>query len=380
MNCMHACARTALVIVMVGGACLTPAVWAAADTLENVRYVIDETSIVRIDTDVRPPHDQAKYRVYFVTDGPLESLLYSPTPLSMAVDSLFRDDPDVKQRLSKTQCSLMRYNWIADNSYARGEDASRHHGAPLHLFPSLAEWNPPEDYTGPRPRVHSFEAASEEDARILVTKIITAANDKARDRYASAVRELEETRSYLVKAEARLVQAEADVVLYTARIEEMRATLGYDEADLVQEEIVEIWRALRRVDVDVAGATARGEAIDKRLAKGPPDPALVLMRTEIDIEMAGHLGRAATLRQQLDLLQAFAGVPGALTKAKDTRSRTQLELEGHRGSGGLRQRPAELQAQLDNPPQAWRPVKLLDDTIALRPIQIVHVEGQSGSK
>lgn len=369
--------------------------------LANLQFKTDPVpyrmSAVDVDSSIGAP----KYHVTFITSAGLLSMVragvrHSGGKAGFDTVAGLLSSPDLKARLSEDQLRLMRGRrrtwpgWFMDRPLGpkpgevAGAERQRLGAVPWELFPRLEEWAPGEpdeataDVWAAGLRVYHFEAASEQDARLVLEGILERANTAAREEVSKMAARLTAVRAEVAQAEAELTDAEARVSRATAKLEEMQSHLGYADGQLAKDELADVFRALRRLAVDMAGVTARGGAVDKLLAGDATNPALVAMRTELDVEMAGLLGRQATLQSQRDELQTYANVPDELNAARDAKcsARDRLERPHEMNVLPLKDRPAQLEALLENPPLSMQPVKLLDDTVVLRPVEVIPAESR----
>lgn len=148
-------------------------------------------------------------------------------------------------------------------------------------------------------------AVSEDDARKLAQALVEYLNGRIRS-YAEqdGHRELQEKREALRKDEKALEEAMAKKEPLTKELQEMRKTVAYRSRDDASQDKLELDKALRSVDVDLAAIQAKTDTIKKLQDQVRAEsrtsllPALDQMMFAQDIDRAGALARKAALERQ----------------------------------------------------------------------------------
>lgn len=355
---------------------------------EALQYQTEPTPLEITLPDACPPYPLPQFFVTFITDGPLGDLIKPDAAslrdlrLPQRIIGLMQQDAEAFGRLSSAQQALWRNNvngWLVTERLDRrgapfvSQDVpASEHAVSWALFPDLAA-APPLGVTENALRVYRFEAASEDDARLIMEQILAYANAGARENRARTAERLAEMQRRGREAEAQLADAQARLAQATATLATVTPQLGYENVDFATRELADVVTALRRLDVDLAGTNARSEAVERLMKTKPNTQMLVDQRTMLDIELAGLLGRQQTLRNQRQTLETFVQTSAAQSTAQEDCSAAQATLNRLRRPSSPEGSPlTQLEDVLQNPPVEMRPVHLADNTVVLRPVKVLR--------
>jgi len=136
-------------------------------------------------------------------------------------------------------------------------------------------------------------AVNEEDARKMAQALIELCDSKGRARLEQIKKELEDTRKLIPETEKKISEVENRFKEESAECEEMRKVIPYRNAADALQDMIDLDKSLRMIQVEMVGIQAKVDAIKKfKETSGMSDMATRMLVTE-DIELAGVLARKA---------------------------------------------------------------------------------------
>jgi len=203
-------------------------------------------------------------------------------------------------------------------------------------------------------RVH---AVSEQDARLMTRAVVEWLESSPRVAFEIERRKLKSSIAALQGARTELAQFLREQPHPAAELEKISQSVWYSSAEEAEEDIRALEKAMRAVELDIAGITAKTEAIQKHMqARTGPSVREALQRLliEQDVEMAGAMARKAALRAHLNQAREYVRAVQAQARHAELLTRIkQLEHEIDTARESLRTLPGFLA-----PPQLAGPVRI----------------------
>lgn len=206
--------------------------------------------------------------------------------------------------------------------------------------------------TSPAEPVFSIRlyAISEADARAMVRAALECFDAPRREEFERKRQAVLSHVYQLEKARQELQEFLREHPDPAAELEEIKRTVWYKQADEAREDIRELEKAMRAVDVDIAGITAKTEAIHKHMRE-PTSPgvreALRRLLIEQDVEMAGAVARKDALEAHVRRARAYL----AALEVTEEHRRLVWRVRQHELS------IARALEELDSPRERLRPIE-----------------------
>jgi hypothetical protein len=210
-------------------------------------------------------------------------------------------------------------------------------------------------------------AVSQEDAEVMVEAVLEIYNRSRREKFEERRKELAEAPQILADARVRLAEVDAEITRHRNEYTSAREALAYEGVDNAKEDIQQLDKVLRSIEFDIAGASAKIQAIDRiKGDDGTRDPdtlrMLDRMMVEQDVEMAGLLARKAAVQTARDAAQDFCTSYEQYRNARTEKVSLQRSIDHARslleeGWGGL-----------EDLPENMRPIEVYGDEVTIRPL------------
>jgi hypothetical protein len=207
-------------------------------------------------------------------------------------------------------------------------------------------------------------AVTEEDARVMTYAVIEWLERGRRENF-------ERARRYALDSVARLAERRQELEKFlrkhpdpAGKLKEARESSWYGNAEEAQDDVRTLERALRSVDVDIAGITAKRSSIRKYLRDSGAvqrpgvEDMLHQLLIQQDIEMAGAAARKAAVESHLQ--QAHDYVEAVETDETCRKMRSRLDI----AEASVEQRKETLR----DPGEPSRPIQL-QGPVTIQPVE-----------
>jgi hypothetical protein len=229
-----------------------------------------------------------------------------------------------------------------------------------------AEQSPKDE--GPKATLCLMWAMTEQDARLMAQAEVEAVDTLRRSMFELDRQRIVERRRVLAEAKRQFPKVESELARCAGELEHAQTNAKYDNADEARQDVRELDRSVRTIDIEMTGIRAKTEAISRhRSAEGARDPgtALLLDRLlmEEDINLAGALARRAAVETHRKNAQAFYDASTAHSTAADQLAQLQKRI----ATGEEQEKQDE--AWCSDPPAYARPMVVVNNKVIIQKLK-----------